>query len=97
MSPTSHPQRRPDVETYVLPDGTSLLYDPANEAGHPLDLVQSLIWEYCDGACSADEIAREVAALAPADPAAHEFALHMLNELAERGLLLSPAQALGIP
>jgi hypothetical protein len=56
MRASSYPTRRPDVKTYVLPDGTALLFDPVVEGGLPLDVLSSLIWDYCDGALSADEI-----------------------------------------
>jgi hypothetical protein len=93
MSETTRPQRRPEVETYVLPDGTALLYDSVTEAGHPLDVLHALIWDYCDGALTRDEIAQEVATLLPSDPTAHDYTLLVLDELAERGLLLAQAKA----
>ena len=88
MSASAHPIRRPDVETYVLPDGTSLLFDPVNESGLPLDTLSSLIWDYCDGALSANEIANEVTALIPqiADVEAH--VLTVIHGFEEYGLLL---------
>lgn len=81
--------RRADVETYVLPDDASLLYDPITETGYPLDTLRSLIWEYCDGTLSAAEIAAEVAALLPQDAEAGEDATHIVEEFARMGLLAS--------
>jgi hypothetical protein len=84
------PTRRPDVETYVLPDGTSLLFDPVTEAGHPLDVVSSLIWDYCDGTLARDAIAGELVALLPQVPDAAAHAYVVLDEFAQLGLLLVP-------
>jgi hypothetical protein len=91
MSTLSHPVRRADVETFVLPDGTSLLYDPISEAGLPLDVLSSLIWDYCDGALSDDEIVREVVALLPqiTDVGAH--VLSVIEGFEQQGVLLRPA------
>ncbi len=90
MSSPSRPVRRPDIETYVLPDGTSLLYDPISEAGLPLDVLSSLIWDYCDGALRDDEIAGEVVALLPqfADVDAHVQSV--IAGFEQQGLLLRP-------
>jgi hypothetical protein len=82
-----HPLRRADVETYVLPDGTSLLFDPISEAGHPLDVLRSLIWDYCDGSLSDTQIAQEVAELLPEQAEAASYALHVLEEFGQQGLL----------
>lgn len=92
MSASAHPIQRPDVETYVLPDGTSLLFDPVSESGLPLDTLSSLIWDYCDGALSVDEIASEVVALLPqvADVGAH--VLTVIHGFEEYGLLLQSTE-----
>lgn len=86
------PLRRPDVETYVLPDGTSLLFDTVTEAGLPLDVLRSLIWDYCDGTLSPEQIAAEVATLLPGEAEAAPHTLRVLEEFAEQGLLATPAQ-----
>lgn len=90
MSPTANPNRRSDVETYILPDATALLYDPAADTAHPLDVVMALIWEYCDGQLSADGIAHEIAALLPQAPDAVAHTLAILDEFARVGLLAPP-------
>ncbi len=93
MSVPAHPVRRQDIETYVLPDGTSLLFDPISEAGMPLDALASLIWDYCDGALSDDEIVSEIVALLPqvTDVGAHVLAV--IEGFEQHGLLLRPAGA----
>ncbi len=91
MPDTPRPQRRPDVETYVLPDGTSLLFDPVTEAGHSLDVLRSLVWDYCDGANAREAIAGEIAALLPQAADAADHTLTVLDEFARAGLLAPPA------
>jgi len=90
-SSSPNPRRRLDVETHVLPDGTSLLFDPKTEAGHPLDVLRSLIWDYCDGTLTADEISLEIAALLPQESEAGKYTLHVIEEFAHDGLLLTSA------
>ncbi len=89
------PRRRLDIETHVLPDGTSLLYDPIADVGYPLDLGRSLLWELCDGTLTGEEIARELATLLPQHETASPFALHVLDEFVARGLLEARGDAQG--
>jgi hypothetical protein len=84
------PQRRLDIDTYVLPDGTALLFDPATEAGHPLDVLSSLIWDYCDGTMTPDAVAQEVAELLPRMSDAAQHTLAVLAEFMRLGLLVAP-------
>jgi hypothetical protein len=81
------PSRRPDIETYILPDGSALLYDPRSETGYPLDVVRALIWDYCDAQLTRDQIAQEIAVLLPNVPNAAAHACAVLEEFAEVGLL----------
>jgi hypothetical protein len=83
------PTRRADIETYDLPDGASLLYDPIAEIGYPLDILRSLIWDYCDGTLSTAEIASEVAALLKQETGASAEASRIVQEFARTGLLAS--------
>jgi len=83
----SHPLRRADIETHVLPDGTCLLFDPDTDAGHVLDALGSLVWDYCDGALSAEAITDEVAGLAPQESHLAAAVRRLLADFAEAGLL----------
>jgi hypothetical protein len=68
MSDTSsleRPRQHPEVETYVLPDGSCLLFDNRTEMGHVLNGMGALVWDYCDGSSTLEEIAGEVAGLLP--------------------------------
>jgi hypothetical protein len=83
----SHPLRRADIETHVLPDSTCLLFDPDTDAGHVLDALASLVWDYCDGALNADDITDEVAGLLPEVRHLPAEVRRLLADFAEAGLL----------
>jgi hypothetical protein len=81
--------RRADIETHVLPDGTSLLFDPVTDTGHVLDALGSLVWDYCDGALNADDITIEVASLLPDKSRLAAEVRPLLADFAVAGLLAS--------
>lgn len=81
------PLRRADVETYLLPDGSCVLFDPRLGEGFTLNAAGALVWEYCDAALSTDEIAREVATLLPGEARAYTDGLAVIAQLLEDGLL----------
>ena len=81
------PLRRADVETYLMPDGSCVLFDPRLGEGFTLNAAGALVWEYCDAALSTEEIAREVAALLPNEPKAYTDGLAVMSQLMEAGLL----------
>lgn len=60
------PKVRAGVETYIVPDGTCFLYDPASDASYALDQVGALVWDFCDGNTPVATIIAEVAELLPA-------------------------------
>ena len=79
--------RQVELETPVLPDGTSLLFDPDTDAGHVLDALGSLAWDYYVGALSADDITDEVAGLSPEDNRLPSEVRRVLAKVAEGGAL----------
>jgi hypothetical protein len=93
MSPDLRPLARPDVETHVLPDGSCLIFDPTTLEGHALDLVGALVWDYCDGTATRDDIARAIADLVPRDSDLYDRVMEILEELARQRLLLFPENA----
>lgn len=99
MAPFARPQQRPDVETHLLPDGTCLLFDPRCDEGYALNTAGALVWEYCDGTLTGEDIEHELASLLPQHPHVREETRQLLTELTERGLLLPsdarPAQQPG--
>jgi hypothetical protein len=54
--PRAPPRRRDDLHIDRL-DGEAVLYDPRYASVHCLNAVTLLIWDNCDGLCSANEIA----------------------------------------
>jgi hypothetical protein len=86
-------QGRSEIETYILPDGSCLLFDPVLRQGHVLDATGALAWDYCDGTVSGDEIVDEIAALVPESLTLRNEAISALEEFARRGLLVSSAPA----
>lgn len=88
MAPSTYPQQRPDVETHLLPDGTCLLFDPQRDEGYALNAAGALVWDYCDGTLTGEEIAQELESLLPEHSELREETATLLAELTERGLLL---------
>jgi hypothetical protein len=84
----NYPRQRPDVETHLLPDGTCLLFDPAGNEGYVLNTAGALVWDYCDGTLTGAEIAQELVALLSEHPEVRAETEQILQDLAERGLLL---------
>ncbi len=93
MITDAHLQRRLEIETYVLPDGSCLLFDPVRRQGHALEATGALAWDYCDGTLSGDEIADEIAALVPESLTLRGEAVSALEVFAQRGLLVGSADA----
>jgi hypothetical protein len=81
------PLRRADVETYLMPDGSCVLFDPVQGEGVTLNAAGALVWEYCDAALSTEEIARDVASLLPNEPQAYTDGLAVMSQLRELGVL----------
>ena len=81
------PLRRADVETYLMPDGSCVLFDPRLGEGFTLNAAGALVWEYCDAALSTEESAREVASLLPNEPHAYTDELAVMSQLLELDLL----------
>jgi hypothetical protein len=81
------PRGRSEVEMHLLPDNSCLLFDPTTDEAHVLNVVGALVWDYCDGTLSRDEIATEVSSLTPQFPGVHQEVLDLLEEFERRGLL----------
>ncbi|MGO8947348.1 MAG: PqqD family protein [Ktedonobacterales bacterium] len=89
MVETARPCQRADIETHIMPDGTCLLFDPVANEGRALNAAGALVWDYCDGTLSTDEIAAELAALLPDEPHMHAETLALLQELERMGYLVA--------
>jgi hypothetical protein len=88
------PTARPEIEAYIVPDGTCFLFDPTREEGYALDQLGALIWDYCDGMTTQEVIAAEVGALLPDHPETAERVDELLAMFAAEGLLLPDAASL---
>lgn len=95
MQSSSHPPTaRPEVEAYVVPDGSCFLFDPTRDEGFALDPLGALVWDYCDGSASREEIVAEVSALLPDDTELAERVHELLAMFAAQGLLTPAATTL---
>ncbi|HEY9868319.1 MAG TPA: PqqD family protein [Candidatus Obscuribacterales bacterium] len=94
-----HPKRNPDVKTTLLPDGYVVLFSTKTDWAHTLNPTGALVWEFCDGQHSVDELVSAVAGLlAGSDPERLRTEVEsLLQELLAAGLVLdedaSPARA----
>jgi Coenzyme PQQ synthesis protein D (PqqD) len=50
------PKRDPAVETTTLPDGQAVIVLTKTEWAHTLSPLGAIVWEFCDGTNSVDEI-----------------------------------------
>jgi coenzyme PQQ synthesis protein D (PqqD) len=85
MVENTYPRQRADIETHIMPDGTCLLFDVVSNEGRALNQAGALVWDYCDGALSAGEIAAELAALLPNEAHMHAKTLALLDEFEQLG------------
>jgi hypothetical protein len=94
-----HPKRNPDVKTTLLPDGYVVLFSIKTDWAHTLNPTGALVWEFCDGQHSVDELVSEVEGLlAGSDRKRLTTEVEsLLQELLAAGLVLdeagSPARA----
>jgi hypothetical protein len=83
------PKVRAGVETYIVPDGTCFLYDPASDASYALDQVGALVWDFCGGNTPVATIIAEVADLLPAGEDVAGRVTNLLAEFASERLLVA--------
>jgi len=81
------PKARPEIETYIVPDGTCFLFDPTRDQGFALDQLGALVWDYCDGQTRQEDILADIAALLPEQPIMADRVAELLTTFAMQGLL----------
>ena len=87
MKAADTPRPRDGVLFRELDDGC-VLYDPAREKVHSLNVTAGVIWCLIDGSRTVDEIAGEVGTQSGADRASVlRDVLRTVNEFARQGLL----------
>lgn len=91
----TYPMRRPDLKTKLLPDGHAVIFHEETLLAHVLNPLGSIIWEFCDGLRSRDEILSELKILAGSEvPSDTEIkAVEFLTELEQNGLLIEGTNA----
>ena len=93
---TQNPRRRDDVQTEDLPDGSTLLFHPANLMTYPVSASASLVWRVCDGLHSVDEIVDQVESQYEVDrETAEKDVSKLLADFANFGLLKDLSKAAG--
>ena len=55
--------RNPAIKTRLLPDGHVVLFNPQGTWAHIVNPLGALVWEFCDGEYSIDQIAETVLAV----------------------------------
>ncbi|MGH9553448.1 MAG: PqqD family protein [Terriglobales bacterium] len=84
------PLRNPEIETKVLPDGHIVLVCSKTSWANTLTPLAALIWEYCDGSNSVQEIVTNVRACVEFEPGrnlAQEVSA-LIQALEDKGVLL---------
>lgn len=85
----SHPRVRDDAVFRPLA-GEWVVFDPGGRRLHVMNLTAALVWSFCDGARSRDEIVREVRQAFPEPPDRESVERDVDEALAtfgEKGLL----------
>jgi len=80
------PKRNPDFSARLLPDGYVLIHSEKSAWVHTLTPLGGLVWEFCDGDKTADEIADLICSKTQV-PAKPEDVVELVRELDKNGLL----------
>jgi hypothetical protein len=85
-----HPRRNPDVKSSLLPDGYVVLSCSKTDWAHTINPVGALVWEFCDGEHSLEQIAGEISGIIPGDqlPDLDQQISLFVDELLVSGLLV---------
>jgi len=86
---TTKPKRQADIRSTMLPDGHLVLYSETSELACTLTPIGAIVWEYCDGNHTADEIIGELRAIQEISLSAalEEEVVQLLNDFNDSGLL----------
>ncbi len=87
----SKPTRDPNIETTALHDGHMVLVSKKTDWANTLSPLAALIWEFCDGTNTVDEIVANIKAIPELsfDASLEEEVNRLLADLDESGFLLS--------
>lgn len=53
-------QRNTELQTSLLPDGHAIIVNPKNDWASTVSPLGALVWEYCDGTNTVEDIVRLV-------------------------------------
>ena len=84
------PKRDPDIQTNILPDGHVCLVSEKTEWAHTLTPLAALVWEFCDGTNTVDEIINQLKSVPELTISAKfkDEVAELLEELNDGGFLL---------
>jgi len=82
--------RNEDVRATILPDGYVLLHSPKDNLVHTLTPLGGLVWEYCDGSNTIDDIVIRISEIDEigSPPDLQSEVLALTDKLTESGLLI---------
>lgn len=83
------PTRSQDLRATTLPDGFVVLLSEKTGWAHSLTPLAALVWEFCDGQNTVDEIAAQINAIPEviSRPVSPEEIQELLNQFSEDGFL----------
>ncbi len=87
----SKPKRDPNIDTTALHDGHVVLVSKKTEWANTLSPLAAVIWEFCDGTNTVDDIVAHIKAIPEIsiDSSLEKEVEKLLAELDESGFLLN--------
>jgi hypothetical protein len=87
---SERPKRDPAIKTNVLPDGHAVLVSLSTNWAQTLTPLGALVWEFCDGSNSLDDIAQQICAITNGDNDAKlkQSIKELVDELDDAGFFL---------
>lgn len=89
-TPDAPPARDPRVLDELLADGSMVLYHTASRKLMTLNPTAALVWEYCDGQHTIEQITAEVRGVFPTVSTIADDVAGVLNDLRAREMLRLP-------
>lgn len=87
---TTKPKRSEEMESTSLPDGLVILVNKQTSWAHTLTPLGALVWEFCDGKNSVDEIVSNIKAIPEVGdrPTLHQEIADLVRQLDEEGFFV---------
>lgn len=87
MSTIIRPKRDSEVEVNTLPDGHIVIFNPHTNLACTLTPVAALVWEFCDGSNTVDEIFQHLSSIDDIPPTPVLKIQELVEELINSGLV----------